>query len=89
MSSVANRWGKKVGFYWCWTCFATVRDPGKARAEAAQGLIIMCNAKRPVTWFFARLIIGLGGGVSTILVGPYIMEVAPNRIRGGIYFFPW
>ena len=24
-----------------------------------------------------------------VLVGPYIMEVAPNRIRGGIYFFPW
>ena len=52
-----------------------------------QGLALLTSARTPGAWFAGKLFVGMGAGLQQLVTGPYLMEIAPNRIRGGLLIF--
>ena len=71
---VANRYGRKVAFICCWVAFIIC-------------LIFLTVAKVPAVWLLGKLFVGIAAGTAQMTTGPYMVEISPNRIRGGINTF--
>ncbi|WOO85967.1 MFS transporter fmqE [Vanrija pseudolonga] len=71
---VADRFGRKIAFYigWVWLMV---------------GCTFLNTAKSPQIWALAKLCNGAGIGVLQICCQVYVMEIVPNRIRGGMITF--
>ena len=68
---LANRWGRKVTFYLCWIMYVL-------------GLVVLTVARSPGLWFFGKLLSGIACGIQQLTTTPYVVEICPNRVRGGI-----
>ncbi|RSH83089.1 uncharacterized protein EHS24_006746 [Apiotrichum porosum] len=71
---VADRFGRKFSFYIAWLWLIV-------------GCTLLNTAKSPPVWAIAKLCNGAGIGVLQITCQVYIMEIVPNRIRGGMVTF--
>ncbi|KAL7919433.1 general substrate transporter [Trichoderma austrokoningii] len=71
---VADKFGRKVSFYiaWIWLII---------------GCVLLNTAKTPAVWAIAKLCNGAGIGVLQITCQVYVMEICPNKIRGGLVTF--
>ncbi|KAH7356508.1 general substrate transporter [Rhexocercosporidium sp. MPI-PUGE-AT-0058] len=74
ISWFADRYGRKASFYLAWVWLVV-------------GCILLNTAKTPSVWALAKLCNGAGIGVLQITCQVYIMEICPNRIRGGMVTF--
>ncbi|KIX09569.1 uncharacterized protein Z518_00649 [Rhinocladiella mackenziei CBS 650.93] len=74
ISWFADRFGRKASFYVAW-------------AWLVVGCIFLNTAKSPSVWALAKLSNGAGIGVLQVTCQVYIMEICPNRIRGGMVIF--
>ncbi|KAH8819233.1 hypothetical protein F5884DRAFT_743652 [Xylogone sp. PMI_703] len=70
----ADRYGRKTSFYVAWLWLVV-------------GCVFLNTAKSPSVWALAKLCNGAGIGVLQITCQVYIMEICPNRIRGGMVTF--
>ena len=70
----ADRFGRKASFYVAWVWLVV-------------GCVLLNTAKTPSTWALAKLCNGAGIGVLQIVCQVYVMEITPNRIRGGMVTF--
>lgn len=64
----------------------TITPQAKAR-NPLQGCVFLNTAKTPSTWALAKLCNGAGIGVLQIVCQVYVMEICPNKIRGGMVTF--
>jgi sugar porter (SP) family MFS transporter len=71
---LADRYGRKVSFYYAWIWLVV-------------GCVFLNTAKSPSVWALAKLCNGAGIGVLQITCQVYVMEICPNRIRGGMVTF--
>ncbi|TXT04812.1 hypothetical protein VHUM_04080 [Vanrija humicola] len=71
---VADRFGRKIAFYMAWVWLMV-------------GCAFFNTAKTPAVWALAKLCNGAGVGVLQICAQVYVMEIVPNRIRGGLITF--
>ncbi|KAH8724376.1 general substrate transporter [Phaeosphaeriaceae sp. PMI808] len=71
ISWFADKYGRKASFYLAWVWLVV-------------GVVLLNVAKTPSVWALAKLFNGAGIGVLQITCQVYIMEISPNRIRGGI-----
>ncbi|KAL1404926.1 hypothetical protein Q8F55_008538 [Vanrija albida] len=71
---VADRFGRKIAFYIAWVWLVV-------------GCTFLNTAKSPQVWALAKLCNGAGIGVLQICCQVYVMEIVPNRIRGGMITF--
>ncbi|OIW26886.1 MFS general substrate transporter [Coniochaeta ligniaria NRRL 30616] len=69
-----DKFGRKTSFYLAW-------------AWLAIGCILLNTAKTPSVWALAKLCNGAGIGVLQITCQVYVMEICPNKIRGGMVTF--
>ncbi|KAN0102857.1 MFS general substrate transporter [Hyaloscypha variabilis] len=74
ISWFADRYGRKTSFYLAWLWLVV-------------GCIFLNTAKTPSVWALAKLCNGAGIGVLQITCQVYVMEICPNRIRGGMVTF--
>ncbi|KIN08770.1 hypothetical protein OIDMADRAFT_48613 [Oidiodendron maius Zn] len=74
ISWFADRFGRKTSFYLAWLWLVV-------------GCVFLNTAKSPSVWALAKLCNGAGIGVLQITCQVYIMEICPNRIRGGMVTF--
>ncbi|KXS93736.1 hypothetical protein AC578_994 [Pseudocercospora eumusae] len=74
VSWFADRFGRKPSFYVAWIWLVV-------------GCVFLNTAKSPSVWALAKLCNGAGIGVLQIVCQVYIMEICPNRIRGGMVVF--
>ncbi|KXS96871.1 hypothetical protein AC579_3363 [Pseudocercospora musae] len=74
VSWFADRFGRKSSFYVAWIWLVV-------------GCVFLNTAKSPSVWALAKLCNGAGIGVLQIVCQVYIMEICPNRIRGGMVVF--
>lgn len=63
-----------------------IKPQAKAR-NPSQGCVFLNTAKTPSTWALAKLCNGAGIGVLQIVCQVYVMEICPNKIRGGMVTF--
>lgn len=63
-----------------------ITPQAKAR-NPLQGCVFLNTAKTPSTWALAKLCNGAGIGVLQIVCQVYVMEICPNKIRGGMVTF--
>lgn len=68
------------------TTTTTITPQAKAR-NPSQGCVFLNTAKTPSTWALAKLCNGAGIGVLQIVCQVYVMEICPNKIRGGMVTF--
>ncbi|CAH0024995.1 unnamed protein product [Clonostachys rhizophaga] len=76
---ISNRFGRKMSMYWLWIVLVA--------SVLAESL-----ARTWQVWLVAKLLAGIGVGSLQATIPPYISEVAPTRIRGGLlmlYTFWW
>ncbi|UKZ72243.1 uncharacterized protein TrAtP1_013185 [Trichoderma atroviride] len=71
---VADKFGRKVSFYIAWIWLVI-------------GCVLLNTAKSPGVWAIAKLCNGAGIGVLQITCQIYVMEICPNKIRGGLVTF--
>ncbi|PON23295.1 hypothetical protein TGAM01_v207822 [Trichoderma gamsii] len=71
---VADKFGRKVSFYIAWIWLVI-------------GCVLLNTAKTPAVWAVAKLCNGAGIGVLQITCQVYVMEICPNKIRGGLVTF--
>ncbi|KAL7893150.1 general substrate transporter [Trichoderma sp. SZMC 28014] len=71
---VADKFGRKVSFYLAWIWLVI-------------GCTLLNTAKTPAVWAIAKLCNGAGIGVLQITCQVYVMEICPNKIRGGLVTF--
>ncbi|UKZ94729.1 uncharacterized protein TrAFT101_009582 [Trichoderma asperellum] len=71
---VADKFGRKVSFYIAWLWLVV-------------GCVLLNTAKTPAVWAIAKLCNGAGIGVLQITCQVYVMEICPNKIRGGLVTF--
>lgn len=71
---LADRFGRKTSFYLAWVWLLI-------------GCILLNTAKTPGVWAIAKLCNGAGIGVLQVVCQVYVMEICPNRIRGGMVTF--
>ncbi|KAJ5825160.1 hypothetical protein N7474_002298 [Penicillium riverlandense] len=74
ISWFADRFGRKTSLYVAW-------------AWLVIGCVFLNTAKSPSVWALAKLCNGAGIGVLQITCQVYVMEICPNRIRGGMVTF--
>ncbi|KAK8147894.1 hypothetical protein G3M48_000772 [Beauveria asiatica] len=70
----ADKFGRKPSFYLAW-------------AWLVIGCILLNTATTPAVWAIAKLCNGAGVGVLQVVCQVYVMEISPNRIRGGMVTF--
>lgn len=70
----ADRYGRKASLYLAW-------------AWLVVGCVLLNTARNPGAWAAAKLCNGAGIGVLQVVCQVYVMEIAPNRIRGGLVTF--
>jgi len=71
---VNDRFGRKVAFYLAFLWLVA-------------GLLFLNFAKTPVVWMLGKLCNGAGIGIIQVTAQVYVMEIVPNRIRGGLEAF--
>ncbi|KAM0514528.1 hypothetical protein ACHAPE_006823 [Trichoderma viride] len=69
-----HKFGRKVSFYIAWIWLVI-------------GCVLLNTAKTPAVWAVAKLCNGAGIGVLQITCQIYVMEICPNKIRGGLVTF--
>lgn len=74
ISWFADRFGRKTSLYLAWLWLAA-------------GWAFFNGAKTPAVWALGKLCTGAGIGVLQVVCQIYVMEVSPNRIRGGLIVF--
>lgn len=74
ISWFADKYGRKASFYVAWVWLAV-------------GCTLLNTAKSPAVWAIAKLCNGAGIGVLQVTCQVYVMEISPNRIRGGLVTF--
>lgn len=74
ISWFADKFGRKTSFYIAWIWLVV-------------GCVFLNTAKSPSVWALAKLCNGAGIGVLQITCQVYVMEICPNRIRGGMVIF--
>ncbi|ORY31052.1 general substrate transporter [Naematelia encephala] len=74
ISWFADKYGRKTSFYLAWIWLVV-------------GCVFLNTAKSPSTWALAKLCNGAGIGILQIVCQVYVMEIVPNRIRGGMITF--
>ncbi|BEJ17722.1 hypothetical protein CspHIS471_0611230 [Cutaneotrichosporon sp. HIS471] len=74
ISWVADRWGRKTAFYLAWLWLMA-------------GCMIMNFATTSGVWAIAKLCNGAGIGVLQVVCQVYVMEICPDKIRGGMVIF--
>ncbi|KEF55030.1 uncharacterized protein A1O9_08683 [Exophiala aquamarina CBS 119918] len=74
ISWFTDKYGRKTSFYLAWTWLVV-------------GCIFLNTAKSPSVWALGKLCNGAGIGVLQITCQVYVMEICPNRIRGGMVTF--
>ncbi|RAO72321.1 uncharacterized protein BHQ10_008333 [Talaromyces amestolkiae] len=74
ISWFADRFGRKTSLYVAW-------------AWLVIGCVFLNTARSPSVWALAKLCNGAGIGVLQVTCQVYIMEICPNRIRGGMVTF--
>ncbi|KAJ6785288.1 hypothetical protein PWT90_01088 [Aphanocladium album] len=74
ISWFADRFGRKASLYLAWTWLVA-------------GCVLLNTARTPGVWALAKLCNGAGIGVLQVVCQVYVMEIAPNRIRGGLVTF--
>ena len=55
--------------------------------DQLQCLFCLTFAKSPAIWLLGKLFVGVAAGTAQLTTAPYAVEVAPNRIRGGLATF--
>ncbi|KAK6371393.1 hypothetical protein LTS17_009124 [Exophiala oligosperma] len=70
----ADKYGRKTSFYLAWIWLVV-------------GCVFLNTAKSPSVWALAKLCNGAGIGVLQVTCQVYVMEICPNRIRGGMVTF--
>ncbi|KAK5053225.1 hypothetical protein LTR84_002199 [Exophiala bonariae] len=71
ISWFADKYGRKTSFYLAW-------------AWLVVGCTFLNTAKSPSVWALGKLCNGAGIGVLQVTCQVYVMEISPNRIRGGM-----
>jgi len=71
---LADRFGRKWALYVAWVWLVI-------------GCILLNVARSPPVWAIAKLCNGAGIGVLQVVAQVYVMEISPNRIRGGLITF--
>ncbi|KAI5458760.1 hypothetical protein BGZ63DRAFT_432233 [Mariannaea sp. PMI_226] len=74
ISWFADKFGRKTSFYLAWLWLVV-------------GCVFLNTAKSPSVWALAKLCNGAGIGVLQITCQVYVMEICPNKIRGGMVTF--
>jgi len=74
ISWFADKFGRKMSFYLAYLWLIV-------------GVILLNTAKSPPVWAIAKLCNGAGIGILQIVCQVYVMEICPNRIRGGMETF--
>ncbi|KAH8677975.1 general substrate transporter [Xylariales sp. PMI_506] len=74
VSWFADTFGPKRSFYLSWVWLVL-------------GCIFLNSAKTPLAWAVAKLCQGAGVGVLQVTCQVYVMEICPNKIRGGLVTF--
>ncbi|GIC87477.1 uncharacterized protein Aud_003861 [Aspergillus udagawae] len=74
ISWFAENFGRKASFYVAWIWLVV-------------GCIFLNTAKTPAVWALGKLCNGAGVGVLQVICQVYIMEICPNKIRGGMISF--
>ncbi|CEJ81535.1 Putative Glycoside hydrolase family 78 protein [[Torrubiella] hemipterigena] len=74
ISWFADKYGRKTSFYLAWLWLVV-------------GCTLLNTAKTPAVWAIAKLCNGAGIGVLQVVCQVYVMEISPNRIRGGLVTF--
>ncbi|KYG43064.1 hypothetical protein M433DRAFT_72503 [Acidomyces richmondensis BFW] len=74
VSWFADKFGRKTSFYVAWVWLVV-------------GCAFLNTAKSPSVWALAKFCNGAGIGVLQVTCQVYVMEICPNRIRGGMVVF--
>ncbi|CAH0004304.1 unnamed protein product [Clonostachys byssicola] len=70
----SDRFGRKACFYLSWLWLAV-------------GCVFLNVAKTPAVWALGKLCNGAGVGILQVTCQIYVMEICPNKIRGGMITF--